>query len=143
MLFGPYQYSPSLSFAGTVEPDDIDDIKRDGFKVVVNNRTDGESPRQVPSSELKRLAEEAGLRFVDIPFKGGNLTADQVAEFQAVMRDPAKTIAVCASGTRCAIITAAAEVASGLPVPNAMAKVKAAGFDLDAMSGFIESFARQ
>src|SRR5262245_5719689 len=63
--------SPQISLA------DVDEAARQGFRLIVNNRPDGEEPAQVPSREIEAAAVAAGLGYVHIPVHGGP-TAQQV-----------------------------------------------------------------
>lgn len=141
MLFGPYDFNETLSLAGPIDASDLPELKRLGFTTIVNNRPDGESPRQMTSAELRRVVVAAGFGFVDIPFKGAKLTAAQVDAFLGVLSRPGRILAVCATGTRCAMIAVAAEIRRGMDTDAALALAKGAGFDLAPMQGFLASFA--
>ena len=142
MLYGPYPYDAKISLAGPIDADDVPALKAQGFDLFVNNRPDGESPRQMPTADLRAMITAAGIRFVDIPFKGAKLTAADVAAFAAAVRPARKVLASCATGTRCAMISAAAEVQAGVPLEVALGRAKKAGFDLAAMDSFIAGFAK-
>ncbi len=51
----------SVGVAGQVQPDDMAAIAQAGYKVVINNRPDGEAPDQPSSEELAAAAAAAGL----------------------------------------------------------------------------------
>lgn len=69
-----------------------------GFRRVINNRPDGESPDQPPSDEMARAAQAAGLDYVHIPIRGGPTAEQALAVAQAA--EGAPTLAFCRSGTR-------------------------------------------
>src|SRR3546814_5056931 len=50
---------------------DIDSAAQAGFKMIVNNRPDGEEPDQPASAELGERAEAQGIAYRHIPVSGG------------------------------------------------------------------------
>ncbi|HEY9237158.1 MULTISPECIES: TIGR01244 family sulfur transferase [Phenylobacterium] len=71
-----------------------------GFKLVINNRPDGEDPTQPSSAEVEAAARAAGLDYVHIPVRGGP-TPDQVEQnYRAVEAAGGPVLAFCRSGTR-------------------------------------------
>jgi uncharacterized protein (TIGR01244 family) len=58
----------------------VDDVKRAaeaGFRTLINNRPEGESPDQTPAAEIEAAARAAGLAYHYIPIVGGP-SPDQV-----------------------------------------------------------------
>lgn len=142
MLFGPYSYDAKINLSGPITRKDIAELKAQGFDLIINNRPDGEAPKQVPTAVLQAAVEAAGMRFVDIPFLGSKLSAENVDAFTQAAASSRRLLAMCATGTRSAMISAASDVRSGQPLQHALDKAKAAGFDLGHMDHFIAGFAK-
>ena len=89
-----------LSVSPQIALDDLARAAGDGFKLVINNRPDGEDPGQPTSAEVEAAARAAGLDYVHIPVRGGP-TPDQVeANYRAVEAAGGPVLAFCRSGTR-------------------------------------------
>lgn len=89
-----------LSVSPQIALDDLVRAAGDGFKLVINNRPDGEEPGQPTSAEVEAAARAAGLDYVHIPVRGGP-TPDQVeANYRAVEAAGGPVLAFCRSGTR-------------------------------------------
>src|SRR5690606_31355152 len=58
--------------------EDIAALAKEGVKVVINNRPDGESPDQPPNAALAAAAEQAGIAYRHIPIAGGAVTPEAV-----------------------------------------------------------------
>ena len=81
--------------------DDMAAIAAAGFKVVVNNRPDGEAMDQPASTELARAAEAAGLEYHYYPLNAFNYPGDDVPAMAALFDDASRPVfAFCRSGTR-------------------------------------------
>lgn len=80
---------------------DMDAIAAEGFKVVVNNRPDGEAMDQPTSADLQRAAEAAGLEYHYYPLNAFNYPGDDVPAMAALFDDASRPVfAFCRSGTR-------------------------------------------
>lgn len=89
-----------LSVSPQIGLDDLSTAAAEGFKLVINNRPDGEDPSQPTSAEVEAAARAAGLDYVHIPVRGGP-TPDQVeANHRAVEAAGGPVLAFCRSGTR-------------------------------------------
>jgi uncharacterized protein (TIGR01244 family) len=126
--------------AGQLMPADLQQVAAHGFKLVVNNRPEGESFGQPSASELSTEAEKHGMTFASIPFRmPGTMTSDQVAEFAKLLAAAdGKVIAYCRSGMRSVALWAAASVALGQPIQDVLGKAAKAGFDMRQAAGFLE-----
>ena len=77
-----------LSVAPQISTADLASAAAQGFKLVINNRPDGEDPAQPTSAEIEAAAKAAGLKYVHIPVRGGP-TPDQVeADLMALVPAP-------------------------------------------------------
>lgn len=89
-----------LSVAPQIAAQDLATAAAQGFKLVINNRPDGEDPSQPTSAEMEAAAKAAGLAYVHIPVRGAP-TPDQVeANYRAVEGAGGPVLAFCRSGTR-------------------------------------------
>ncbi len=89
-----------LSVAPQIGLDDLATAASQGFKLVINNRPDGEEPGQPTSAQVEAAAKAAGLGYVHIPVRGSP-TPDQVeANYRAVEVAEGPVLAFCRSGTR-------------------------------------------
>jgi uncharacterized protein (TIGR01244 family) len=118
-------------------------IAAHGFGAVVNNRPDREAmfgqPRTV---DLKQAAEAVGLLFVDLPFPGPNVTAEQVRALADILdKRDRRVVAFCKSGMRSALIWAAAEVSAGRSLDEVLSAARRAGQNLDPIGERIAALA--
>lgn len=106
--------SDRLWISPQVETGAIAALKDKGFAGIVNNRPDGEEPGQ-PAAATNRLEAEAhGLNYTHIPIVPGQISEDQVRDFQKVLNDSdGPVIAHCKTGTRSATLYAIGEVMDG------------------------------
>ena len=103
----------SLSVSPQIALGDMAVAAAEGFRLVINNRPDGEDAGQPTSVEMAAAAQAVGLAYAHIPVRGMP-TPDQVARERAVMETyPGPTLAFCRSGTRSIIIWSLGEVIEG------------------------------
>lgn len=89
-----------ISVSPQISPADLQAAAAEGFKLVINNRPDGEDAGQPTSAEMEAAARAAGLDYVHIPVRGGP-NPDQVeANHRAVEAAGGPVLAFCRSGTR-------------------------------------------
>lgn len=101
--------SHQVAFSGQIIPEQIEKIKAQGFKTIINNRPDGEEANQPTSQEIKAAAEAAGLAYQEISFSGGALTKDHVERFADFFNQAQKPVFMfCRTGNRSNIIYQAA-----------------------------------
>jgi uncharacterized protein (TIGR01244 family) len=83
-----------------IEAADVAAARAEGFRLIINNRPDGEAPGQPASAEIEAAARAEGLEYVHIPVSG-RPTMDQVeAENRAIEAAKGPALAYCRSGTR-------------------------------------------
>ncbi len=133
-----------ISVAGQITPADVAELAASGFKVIVNNRPDGEAMFGQPAaSEVEAEAQKHGLGFVNLPFSSSTLTPGHVVKFAEVLQTAdGPILAYCRTGTRSTMLWAAASVALGKPVDEVIAKAAAAGYNLGPNAPAIEALAR-
>ncbi|WP_412842301.1 bifunctional sulfur transferase/dioxygenase Blh [Brucella tritici] len=90
-----------LSVAAQVQPEDFQELRRLGFKTVINNRPDGEEASQPGSDAEAAAAKAAGLDYVFIPVTSSSMTEDDVRRFaEAIVASDGPVLAHCRSGAR-------------------------------------------
>ncbi|WBU65384.1 TIGR01244 family sulfur transferase [Paracoccus aerodenitrificans] len=124
-----------ISVSPQIQEDELAGLAEMGFRSVICNRPDGESPDQPDQARVEAAAKAAGLGFQAIPITPGQLDADTVAEFgQALEALPGPVLAYCRSGTRSATVWALSQ--SGLRSRDDILRAaREAGYDLGGIAG--------
>ena len=121
--------------AGQLQPDQLDEARRHGVTVIVNNRPDGEEPGQPLAAELKEAAQGAGLEYRHIPIARGIGPAEVDAMRDAIhAAGEGKLLAFCRSGTRSTYAWAVAKRQDGADVEELRRCAGQAGYDLGPVS---------
>lgn len=120
-----------LSVSPQIALEDLARAKAEGFKLVINNRPDGEDPSQPTSAEVEAAARALGLDYVHIPVRGGP-TPDQVeANRLAVEQAGGPVLAFCRSGTRSIVTWSLGEFQADSRTRDELVELGAkAGYDL-------------
>lgn len=122
---GGFATAPQLA------PGDMAAAADQGFRLVVNNRPDGEAPGQPSSLEMEAAARAAGMDYLHAPVVGGP-TPEQVAAVRAAVEAaPGPVLAFCRSGTRSIVTWARGQAQAGRPREELVAEGRNAGYDLD------------
>mgnify|MGYP000877727231 CR=1 FL=1 len=133
----------TITTAGQVRPEEIPALAAAGFRVVVNNRPDGEDgPMQPTSEQIREAAEQAGLAYHFIPVTMPTLGPDQVAQFHAAMAEAdGPVFAFCRSGARSTLLWALAAVLhDGQPQQDVLRRSATAGRDLSGAAPLFDRF---
>ncbi len=97
--------SDDLSVSAQINANDIEQLAADGFRSIICNRPDGESPDQPDFATLASIAKKAGLETSYIPVSPSGIQEQQAVQFAAALRTlPAPALAYCRSGARSAAI---------------------------------------
>jgi uncharacterized protein (TIGR01244 family) len=95
------QISETFSVSGQILPDEIAAIQAAGFRAIICNRPDNETPGQPAFETIRAVADKAGLEMRHIPVVPGQLTAGHTAAFKAALSEmPEPVLAYCGSGKR-------------------------------------------
>lgn len=130
-MLQPRQLTDALSVAPQIEAADMAAAMGQGFRSVINNRPDGETPDQPSSAALEAAAREAGLTYRHIPVISGQLQDAQVRAFASALDTlPGPVLAFCRTGTRCASLWALQARGGAEAV---LETAHAAGYDLAAL----------
>ncbi|MEM8563397.1 MAG: TIGR01244 family sulfur transferase [Pseudomonadota bacterium] len=93
----------SVAVCGQIVPEQVAQIAEAGFKVLLNNRPDGEEGGQPSGRDIEAAALEAGLVYYHLPVTAGNFPGADVETMAALFDDEsAPVFAFCRTGTRCA-----------------------------------------
>ena len=96
-----------------IQVNDLQKIAAAGFTRIINHRPDGEGTYQPATADLQAEAKRLGLKFVDLPFKPGQLNAEVFNALDAELQASSEpTLAYCRSGTRAITIWAMSQVKS-------------------------------
>ncbi len=95
-------HNPNFGTAGQIEPSDVDQIAKQGYKSIINNRPDGEEgPEQPSNASIAAMAKEHGLEYAYLPVVSGAITPEQVVEMAKLLKAmPQPILAFCRSGAR-------------------------------------------
>lgn len=119
----------SVGVAGQVQPEDMAAIAQAGYKVVINNRPDGEAPDQPSSEELAAAAAAAGLDYHYYPLNAMNYPGDDPAAMAALFNDDSRPVfAFCRSGTRSSNLWISTRAADA--IDTARRRASSLGFDI-------------
>ena len=124
--------SDSVSVSEQIIASDVAQIASAGFKVIVNNRPDGEASDQPSGDEISRAAQSAGLAYYHLPITAANYPGPDV-KLMASLFDNAEepVLAFCRTGTRSANLWLTTREDDA--VDDAVKQARALGYDL-AMS---------
>lgn len=125
-----------LSVSPQISTDDVAAAAAQGYKLIINNRPDGEEPGQPTSAEIEAAAKAAGLDYAYIPVRGGP-TPDQVEQERQVLAEAeGPVLAYCRSGTRSIVTWSIGQAMAGERGRDELKALGAqAGYDLSGVLG--------
>ena len=125
-----------IAVSPQIRDSDLDEAVRQGFKLVINNRPDGEEPGQPTSAEIEAAARARGLDYAHIPVRGGP-TSDQVEAERALLEGASgPVLAYCRSGTRSIVTWSLGQATSGARSREELVGLgRQAGYDLSGVLG--------
>ncbi len=130
----PKMISAYLSVSPQITPEDVAEVRDQGFRSIVCNRPDGEGADQPSFREIEAAAKAAGVEARYIPIAGGMVADADVAAFGAALHDmPAPTLAYCRTGTRSATLWSLVQ-AGAMPLPEILGATRAAGYDMGGVA---------
>ena len=128
--------SDAFAVAPQITPADMGEIAARGFKLVINNRPDGEGPGQPSSDEMAAAAQAAGLDYIHIPVVGGPQRAQVDAVYEAVKAADGPVFAFCRSGTRSIVTWSLGQALAGDRSREDLIRMgRDAGYDLSSVLG--------
>jgi uncharacterized protein (TIGR01244 family) len=127
------QVTDRFAVAPQIALEDFAALASAGYRHVINNRPDGESPDQPGSAQMEAAARAAGLTYVHAPFVG-QPTLEAVKAAGAA-DGKGKTLAFCRSGTRSVTAWAIAQAGFGEEAAYIIEAAAEAGYNLAPMIG--------
>lgn len=135
-----------VSTAAQLQVGDLVQVAADGFRVLLNNRPDGEALIGQPAAErIHVAAHQAGLASHYVPIALPRLGAAEVRQFHDILAaSDGPVLAFCRSGFRCALLWLLHEVGyGGRPLDQAMRQAATAGHDLSGQAEVIQRVLRE
>ncbi len=130
-----------LSVAPQITLEEIPGLAAQGYRTLILNRPEGETPDQPSNAEVEAAAKAAGMRFLHIPLVSGQFPDATLDQFKrAYASEQTKILAYCRSGMRSACLWAIAEgKTSGT---DAVLKTAAdAGFNISGIRSIVDQHA--
>jgi uncharacterized protein (TIGR01244 family) len=121
--------SDAVAVSAQITPEDVAAIAAAGFRVLINNRPDGEVPDQPTSAAIAAAAHAAGLEYHHMPVTAASFPGPDFHAMSDLLDDPSRPVlAFCRTGTRCANLWVAG--LDGAQRESALAVAGQRGFDL-------------
>lgn len=122
---------------------EIRQLQGEGFKSVVNFRTDGEEDQPLSPDDEASVVESAGMKYLNIPVSMQSMGPDLVDRFRAKYAElPKPVFAHCKSGKRAgAMVMMHVAVEQGMSGEETLQQAKEMGFECDQPQ--LEQFVRQ
>lgn len=134
----PVAVSPTFAVAPQPKLSDFQELKRQGFATVVNNRPDGEEPGQPGSAAEEAAARAAGLGYVHIPVTGAAMTADDARRLkETIEQAPGPVLAHCRSGVRSFYLWVLSGASASLTDAELLAKAIELGVEANAARAWL------
>jgi uncharacterized protein (TIGR01244 family) len=125
--------TPTFAVAPQLPPEAMAEAAARGFKLVINNRPDGEEANQPSDQAIGAAAAAAGLDYLYVPVRGGP-TPQQVQVVKAAIdKAEGPVLAFCRSGTRSIITWSLGQAAAGADRGSLVAMAADAGYDLSSV----------
>jgi sulfide:quinone oxidoreductase len=101
----PQKITDDFTVSPQILAADVAEIAAGGFRSVICNRPDGESPDQTPYAQIEAAVRAAGLEWRYIPVVSGAMTHEDVGAMASALKElPAPVFAYCRSGARCGVL---------------------------------------
>ena len=126
-ISGLYNVSPQIL------PSHVKTLSEKGFEKVICNRPDLEVPADLQSQVIENAARQAGLLFEYHPLTHDTMYHENIEkqmEFVDACKHP--VLAYCASGTRCTVAWALAQVGK-MSKDEILKTTRMAGYNLDGI----------
>ena len=136
---GATKINDRLTVSAQIGLADVAEIAKHGFVSIINNRPDGEEPGQPDHETVAAEAKKHGLAYHYIPVVTGDITRNDVVQFQkAVLRD-GPAFAHCRSGTRCYLLWGLTRaLLDGEGSLSIVAEAARQGYDLRVLPALVE-----
>jgi len=133
-----------FAVASQVTAEDIAELARDGVKMLINNRPDGEEMGQLSAAAAEVEAERHGMRYLHIPVRTDTISAADVAAFaRALEAGPKPIVAHCRSGTRCYLLWAAVQAGTGRDADQLVMRAAGDGYDIRVLPDLLRRIGKR
>ena len=124
--------TPYLAAGPQLTPSDVDTIAALGFRSIIGNRPDGESPDQPAFASLVQVARNRNLETRYLPVIVSQIGDTDITKFAEALRDLPKPIfAFCRTGTRSTLLWALANIERLTP-DERIRTAAAHGYDIES-----------
>ena len=119
-----------LAVGPQITASDVDTLAVLGFRSIIGNRPDGESPDQPAFALIEAAARQHGLEVRHIPVDANRIGSHDIEAFRDALRDlPKPVFAFCRTGTRSTLLWALAN--PGVLTPDDRIRIAAGhGYDI-------------
>jgi uncharacterized protein (TIGR01244 family) len=125
-----------FSVSPQIAPGDVATAAAQGFRMIINNRPDGEQPGQPTSAEIEAEAKAHGLAYAYVPVVGRPTSDQAKAVHDLTAASGGKVLAFCRSGTRSITAWSIGQAEAGDRSREALVSLGAeAGYDLSGVLG--------
>lgn len=139
-MVGRKKLTPFLWVSPQIDESDIGSLAAAGFRTIISNRPDRESPDQPATQALQDAAQRQGMAFVHLPVIPGKITDENVQAFRQLMETvDGPVLAFCRTGTRSTSLWALSE-SHHLEPDTVLATAAEAGYDLSGMRSRLFSY---
>lgn len=130
LVEGGLAVSPQIAVA------DVAKLAALGYKVIMNNRPDGEDPGQPTAAEIAAEAARHGIAYHQVAVTTPTIQAADVAAYAKIVAEaPGPILAHCRTGTRSYLLWAANQVlAHGVAASTLITNAAAHGFDISSLN---------
>jgi len=137
------EVNPKVGTGGQPSSDDLHRLQELGYRAIINLRTDSEG---VDLASEKKLAEDLGMRYFNIPVRGSEPRDDQAAEFLRLMEElkESRVFVHCASANRVgSFMLIQLALAEGKPLEEAEKEADAIGLRSEVLRKFAREYVAQ
>jgi uncharacterized protein (TIGR01244 family) len=124
-----------FSVSGQITPDEARAAVTQGFRLIINNRPDGEAPGQPTSAAIEAAARAAGADYLNNPVVGRPTPEQARRQAEAVAAAAGPALAFCRSGNRSIMSWALGEAGRGRDRAELVRLAAGAGYDLAPVLG--------
>jgi uncharacterized protein (TIGR01244 family) len=123
----------TVAVSQQITPGEVADIAAAGYRVLINNRPDGEEAGQPANADIAAAAEASGLEYYYMPITGLNFPGPDFDKMCELMADSEKPVlAFCRTGTRCTNLWVASQ--AGEARDAAFRSARQLGYDLSLVA---------
>jgi len=132
-----------VSVSGQIQAQELQQIADAGFKMIINNRPDGEAPGQPSNGELAEVAESLGLRWYHLPVTMKSMNSEDAKTLgELLQRAAGPVLAFCRSGRRSSLLY----LMSLLPaksISEVLEYARKTGLDTEGLTEFLKFHGHQ